>query len=258
MYFSRIIAGWLSGSALLLCSVLGFAQSVPATLFAKANAEVAAGNHVAAIHTYEDLLGSGVRSAAVCYNLGNAYLAQHEVGKAILYYERAARLAPFDADITHNLAAANTQIKDDIAPISRFFLIRWLKWVRNLISSDGWAIIGLLCIVVFGVGMCVWLLGTSRQQKRNGFVYGLVALVISILPFWCAYELLTIENHSGFAIILLPETTLRTAADTESPEIMALHEGLKVELLDNTQDWYKIELPNGEQGWILAGTVAEI
>ena len=256
----RRLAGLLG--ALLWANVWtyeqAYAQPVPATVFAQANRAIAAGDTATATRYYEELIGSGVHSAAVFYNLANVCAAQQQRGKAILNYERAARLAPFDAEVQHNLAVTNAQIKDEIEPMHPFFLVRWVKWVRHLLSADVWAVIGLLIMAFFGVSTGVWLLGTSRKQKRDGFVYAILSLLLSIVPFWFSYELSTLENHSGFAIVLLPETTLHTAADTESPEVRVIHEGLKIELLDETQDWCKVELPNGEQGWLLAGAISEI
>ena len=51
------------------------------------------------------------------YNLANAYFKVGRYGKAILYYNRALRLAPGDAEIRYNLDVANTFTKDKIAVV---------------------------------------------------------------------------------------------------------------------------------------------
>ena len=51
-----------------------------------------------------------VESAAVYFNLGNAYLKQGELGKAVFEYRRARNLAPRDADIRANLAFARSLV----------------------------------------------------------------------------------------------------------------------------------------------------
>src|SRR6186713_201914 len=57
---------------------------------------------------YEELLSknSALNSSDLLYNIGNCYYKTGQLGKAILYYERAARLSPDDEDIQFNLRLA--------------------------------------------------------------------------------------------------------------------------------------------------------
>ena len=70
-----------------------------------------------AIDAYRQLILRGYASDKLYYNLANAYFKVGRYGKAILYYNRALRLAPGDADIRYNLDVANTFTKDKIAAI---------------------------------------------------------------------------------------------------------------------------------------------
>ena len=70
-----------------------------------------------AIDAYRQLILRGHASDKLYYNLANAYFKVGRYGKAILYYNRALRLAPGDADIRYNLDVANTFTKDKIAAI---------------------------------------------------------------------------------------------------------------------------------------------
>jgi SH3-like domain-containing protein len=51
---------------------------------------------------------------------------------------------------------------------------------------------------------------------------------------------------------------MRSAPDAESESILVIHEGLKVDLLDIISGWTKVQLPNGDQGWIPLGVAIEI
>ena len=55
-----------------------------------------------AIDAYRQLILRGYASDKLYYNLANAYFKVGRYGKAILYYNRALRLAPGDADIRYN------------------------------------------------------------------------------------------------------------------------------------------------------------
>ncbi len=215
-------------------------------------------DYSAAIKIYENIVRNNGKSAEIEYNLANTYYQTNQIGHAILHYERALKIAPFDADIINNLSMATQRQTDNLVAIKPFFLIQWIKAIRNFLGSDSWAAIGLLFIAAFAAALLVWLFGENRAQKRKGFIYGLLALFVSILPFYASYERSKLELHSGFAIVLDKEIALRSAPDSESEMILPLHEGLKIELLDTIGDWVKIELPNGDQGWILTNAVIEI
>src|SRR5215468_6877297 len=75
-------------------------------MFFRANHLYADGRYADAAAEYEHVLESGVASANLYFNLGNAYLKAGDVGRAVLAYERARRLAPGDPDVRANLAFA--------------------------------------------------------------------------------------------------------------------------------------------------------
>ncbi len=56
-------------------------------------------------------------TAALFYNLGNAYYKQGDHGRAILNYRRAQQLAPRDPDIEANLALARAQAVDQFEAV---------------------------------------------------------------------------------------------------------------------------------------------
>ena len=53
-------------------------------------------NYEEAARTYQHLVGLGYEDATLYYNLANAYYKSEDMGRAILNYLRARRLAPFD------------------------------------------------------------------------------------------------------------------------------------------------------------------
>ena len=65
--------------------------------------EEAAGKFEQAVSLYEQLLKSGFINGQIYYNLGNAYYRLGMPGKAIIYYRRAEKLLPRDADIKANI-----------------------------------------------------------------------------------------------------------------------------------------------------------
>ena len=64
-----------------------------------------------------------------------------------------------------------------------------------------------------------------------------------------------IETNHDYGIILEYSVRSLAAPQGSSTELFIVHEGTKVNILDQDRDWYKIELIDGKQGWIPAGSV---
>lgn len=45
----------------------------------------------------------------------------------------------------------------------------------------------------------------------------------------------------------------KTSPDNQSKDNFLIHEGLKVKIEDELEDWYKIKLPDGKIGWVIKG-----
>ena len=211
-----------------------------------------------AITLYEQQLNEGLESEDLYYNLANSYFKNDELGKAILNYERALLLDANDKDVKHNLAIARQQLVDDVSSIPPFFLKQWWISARQLASSSLWAWLGLILFWTGVAGLIVWQMGKERSQKKKGFLYGLTLICISILPLALAWSSHAHRLNSEQGIILSKEVVLRSGPDKLSQEIVVLHEGTKVDLLDLIDTWYKVRLANGEKGWLAAGTFEEI
>ncbi|NCB98239.1 MAG: tetratricopeptide repeat protein, partial [Bacteroidia bacterium] len=114
------------------------AQS-PKEMWTEANNNYSQANYQAALEGFLKIEKSGYVSSALFYNIGNAYFKMKEVGKSILYYERALKLDPADKDVINNLQLARDFSLDKIEEIPDFILKTWIKEVNYSLSSDAWA-----------------------------------------------------------------------------------------------------------------------
>jgi tetratricopeptide (TPR) repeat protein len=224
----------------------GFAQTIDEA-FGIANIAYQEKDYTTAITQYQFILQQGYQSAELHYNLGNAYYRTQQMGKAVLHYERAARLAPKDKDIQHNLSIVKAQLKDQIEALPNFFLLDWWNSLRQQWSSNAWAVSGIVLFWLAMAALIVWQIGKTRTQRKKAFFAGIALLSISMLPI-----LLAVANtkNSEQAIVMVEETALKSSPDELSTSILLIHEGLKVKLLDKIGDWYKVRLPNGDEGWL--------
>lgn len=243
---------------MLLSGLIGHLSAQPTQLMEEANAAYANKNYQRAVENYEKILSEDYTSYVLHYNLGNAYFRTQELGKAILHYEKARQLAPGDKEIRHNLEVAYALQQDAMEPLPAFFLSKWWYGLRAQMSTNGWTLLALLLLWAGAAGFLLWLLGRKRQQRKRGFMLGVIAAVLCVLPFALAVSRNHYDQHSREAILMAKEAALHFAPDTDSQVVLTIHEGLKLDLQDRILDWYKVRLPNGEIGWLPVESVEEI
>ena len=57
------------------------------------------------------------------------------------------------------------------------------------------------------------------------------------------------------AIVFSEELTVKSEPNNRSSQAFLLHEGTKVYVLDELDDWKKIELIDGKTGWVPSGEI---
>ncbi len=242
---------------IFLCLALNAFGQGTANLEA-ASAAYAKGDYKSAITQYEQVLAAGKHSEALYYNLGNCYFKNGDLGKAILNFERVLLLDANDKDALNNLAVARLQLKDEITTIPPFFLKKWWIGLRNIASVNVWGILGLLLFWGGVAGLVLWQIAKSREKRKQGFLAGIILVLLSLLPISLALSANSHAKNSNEGVILVSEVILRSGPDNLSDEVFVLHQGTKVELLDLIDSWYKVRLANGEKGWLVAGSFEEI
>ncbi|MDR2652848.1 MAG: tetratricopeptide repeat protein [Prevotellaceae bacterium] len=207
-----------------------------------------------AVDAYEAILDAGKESSYLYYNLGNAYFKQNVLAAAILNYERAYRLNPSDEDINHNLAIARAQTTDKFDEVPEFFVITIFGKIKSLFAVNTWGIIALLSFAVFLVLVLLFMFAGKLFIRRMSFWIACVVLLLSISCKLIENNLRKYES----AIVFVPVLTAKTSPDDSGKDMFLLHEGTKVLVRDNFNEWTKIQLPNGEQGWVISEAITVI
>jgi tetratricopeptide (TPR) repeat protein len=218
--------------------------------FEQANQAYRKAEFKTAVSMYEQVLNSGYESADLHYNLGNAYFKLQNIPAAVLHYEKAKRLSPGDDDISYNLQLANLRIIDKIEPVPELFFVQWWDSLISLFPSEGWGIFALIALWVTVFSAAIMLFTRSFMMQRLTMVLVLVAVVASIIGFTAVWVQYHQEANDHFAVVFSPSVSVKSAPDKQSTDLFVLHEGLKVELLDEVGEWRKIRLADGKIGWI--------
>lgn len=203
-----------------------------------------------AIKSYEQLLTQGLSSAKLYYNLGNAYFKDNQLGRAILCYRRALRLAPGNDDIRYNLSVAEARTKDTIEQIPEFFLSEWLRAVRHTMSCTAWSLLSLGMLTIALVSVLLFLLAQQLTWRKVGF-YGALAtgLLFVITTIFAAGERREMLDRTQ-AVVLSNSAAVKSSPDKSSADLFVLHEGTLVRITDQLDDWYEISIADGKKGWL--------
>lgn len=227
-------------------------------LLDSANQAYINGDYTKAISQYEMILEQGYESAALYYNLGNAYYKQNIVDKAILNYERALLLKPNDEDIKYNLEMANRLTVDRIEKLPDFFLSVWFKNIVKWFSPDVWAIISISSFLLTLVFISIYLYTRKYGLKKLSFWLGFAFILITIFSLVISYKQKQKILVKDTAIIMSPSVTVKSSPDKSGTDLFVIHEGTKVWIQDHVGEWKEIKLSDGSKGWLKVENIEEI
>ena len=248
--------------ALLLLVPFGAAQaaeSYPDSLWRSGVEAYTAGDYASALKDFEDVRETGLMSKELYYNLGNSYLRSGEIAQAILWYERACRLDPSDADIRYNLEYARALTQDRIDEVPEMFFQQWRRGVCYLLPSNAWAVIGLVSLALMVACVLLFLLGSTGGRRKLGFFLGIAFLVVALLGWDFAQWQRSEALRQDMAIVMKPVSSVKSSPSADgAKDLFILHEGTRVRILDNVGGFSNIELADGRQGWIPASEIEVI
>ena len=223
-----------------------------------ANAAYNEGRFATAVENYEAILADGLHSAKVYFNLGNAYFKQERLGKAILNYHRALRLAPADEDIRHNLEYATESTKDNIEQIPEFFLSTWVRKVRNLMGCNAWTICSLILLAASLAAALLYLLAERITLRKVGFYLMGVGAVLCIISTIFAYNEREALVGGKQAIIMSSAAPIKSSPDRAATDLFVLHEGTLLTIEERTEGWVEVRIADGRKGWIESSRIEQI
>ena len=244
--------------ALCLMIAVNLSANSNALLWNSANDAYSMGQYETALNDYLKIEENGVHSYKLYYNIGNAYYKTGSMGKAILYYEKALKLNPAGEDAKTNLQIARLQTLDKIEVVPEFILSTWIKEIRNMISSNGWAYVSVALFAVVALLMLLFKFAPTTGQRKFSFVMACIVFLFAIFAVIFAANLRANANSENEAIVMVPVSNVKSAPNATGNNLFILHEGSKVEILEEAGKWCRIEISDGRQGWMQMNDVEVI
>ena len=241
---------------MIFCVAPAAAQNLEEAVrnFDEGNLRYGQGDYRGAVDRYSDAIDAGYVSGALLFNMGNAYFRLDEIGQAIRYYEKAAKLTPESSELRHNQAIAGSQTVDKFSQLPKPFWESWWEWTVRTFGARmlfGGGVLFYLCAAVV-VGLRIR--NGQTPWRRRVLTLTAALAVVFISTGYAA----SVETHKvRHAVVLMDEVTLR-----ENPEgarsDLDVHEGLVVEVVTDEMNWVEIKLPNGVRGWVRAESLGRI
>ena len=233
------------------------AQNVD-SLFVSANNLYKNGKFEEAIEQYKAIESQELTSSELYYNLGNSYYKLNKVGPSIYYYEKALKLNPLNEDVKNNLIFAKRLALDNIEALPQTVFQKLNKNYVQKLSYNQWAIVAVVFSILASLLFLLFYFSETPSKKRFYFVTSIISFFFLISTIFITYTQhnFTIKNKE--AIVFAEETEVRNAPTLNSEEVFTLHEGTKVIVLDEVDNWKKIKLIDGKIGWIISSEIKEL
>lgn len=222
------------------------AAIVPGEAFFNANTAYEAGRFDEAVTLYESLLEGGYENGHLHYNLGNAYLRNGELGRAIASYRRSLVFLPRDQDVRANLEFARKSTKDALAPPDPGAVQKTLFfWYHGLSRAE----LGTIAVML---NVLLWAVLVLRLYRRSSELLRWIFIILLLLVFVTGASL-AIRHLAPrqIAVIVPQEIDVRSGTNVTAVVLFKLHAGTEVRVVDRREEALRIALPEeGGGGWI--------
>jgi tetratricopeptide (TPR) repeat protein len=263
----RATGRWLLALSIVAAALAGAATPARAgrldEAWRRGNQAYLHGDYRAAVAAYQELRDQGVHSSDLFFNLGDAYVRTGALGPAIWAFEEALVLDPGNEDARYNLAATRKQAAR-LTPAANAAETQapgqdhdplWVRIVTSLsASAETW----LFAAAYLGLfGLLFWRVW-ARADLRAGLAVAATALGVAALLTGALLVGRVQLDRMSFGVVLPDAVEVREGADPGARTSFALHAGARVRLVDADQDWVRVRLGNGLEGWLRANEVGKL
>jgi hypothetical protein len=253
---------------LLVCLASGIAGGAHAddgsleALHTRATEHAASGECERAIELYRELDRSGVDDPDVAYDRGLCHAELGELGRAIVWLERARLVAPGDVEIREALSRAEARLRATreanqhgepltageslSGALTDSLRTSTLSFLALLFETLAFGAFGLLVI--------------SRDERLRitlGLVGSFSFVFFAAMLAGIGHRLEWFEE-GRLAVVVEQEATLRAGPDERAPGRRIVREGDRLRVLGVRRDYAEVRLPDEQRGFVRTAKLAVI
>lgn len=237
-----------------LCNLVILCAGLLATFISSAAAPISPGDFEAAnklydqgrfteaASAYQKLLETGHASAALYFNLGNAWYKSRQIGRAIAAYRKAEQISPRDPDIRANLQFARNQVQGPTLLPGW-----WQRWLGRL-NLNEWSFLAAVSFwsLFLLLALQQWI--PSLKGNLRSYITGLAVFTVCCgACFALAFQDTRITQR---AVVVSHEAIARQGPLEESNQAFKLQDGAELQVLDRKDDWLQVTAGPRRIGWV--------
>jgi tetratricopeptide (TPR) repeat protein len=209
------------------------------------------GNPETTEHFYENKLDLDNPDPAWLYNLGNCEVKRGNLPKALVFYERARRLAPNDSDILENLNYTRRKLMLPEVGTAKTPLDSLLN-MRDSLRTDSWVLIASALWTVS------WLiLAFRRKLSTRQWVSALVATLLLLNIATIAIITQKASTYNTGTAIVVEKHVIAHPLPSADEAGFKVRPGEEVRIEEKRHDWLRIRAGNAE-GWVKPEDVEQL
>lgn len=216
-----------------------------------ANQQFDAGNFQQAADAYLAVLDEGHINGHIFYNLGVAYYHMQRLGEAMAAFLAARHYIPRDADVAFNINYIQEQLPDKLAAGAKDGFMNLVNSFSSYFNTKETSI---FTLILLAIGLILLTIFMFRRQLIFLFKLGILLIILAII--------IAILNHTKiefarrWGAIKNAATAIHSGANPNSIVLFQLNAGAPLVIAKRANDYLKIELSDGRQGWVQSDNVA--
>jgi tetratricopeptide (TPR) repeat protein len=250
----RLVKFYLFFTLIMMATLTWTQGSVQAAnLFDQANERYRAEEFDKAISLYESH-SEDHPSPEVFYNLGNAYFKNKSIGMCVLNYDRSLDLNPRDKDTRSNLNYVKMFVEYEIEDHRNWHLRSLDRALSHITFKEC-----LLGVLIFYFVFIARILG--GLVLKQGFYFGALSMTFLVLTLLGVG--ITTAKHTNLgmgkrAVVTSRHAEVRYGPSKSDRIAFRLSEGLEVYVQRDASKWFRIELLDGQSGWVAQSSVSVV
>lgn len=205
---------------------------------------------LSAAQNFQAIEEAGHTSGALRYNIGNCYLLAGDVGRAVLWYKRAERLAPGDPLLAENLSVARSRCLSPIRDTRASTLKRTALFWHYSTAMSTRVLLGLFAYSLAWLLLAVW---RFRRQKSFAWTAGALMLFAAAVGGSAVVQKWMDRNRPAGVVTDLDVPVYNGPSERSNRRFeQPLQPGVEFTLRERRGGWWWIELESAESGWISA------
>lgn len=241
-----------------LFSMLVFSQTNSTEYFNNGVELYNNGKYEEAIVQFKSIIENGEHSEALYFNLGNSFYKINDIANSIYFYEKALILKPKDRDILNNLAYSQNMLIDKIDKLPTNQVSDFLNYISKILNMQQWLITGLVLWYIFLGTFLLYFFNTKTISKKNYFTFSAIFFSLSIFFIFNGINRFENKKNTISAIIFENKIDFRAEPNFRSEILFELHEGTKVIIKEELNEWGLVEINDGNSGWIELKSIKKI